>query len=110
MSAVLSSRPAPSPAPPTTRKQPAALPMPFEPAFRSAGEIVGRPDLSDEAVLAAVAERLGFENRDPKQARVVLDAALAGKQIAVNFLRSLALPMPEASLAMPEQPLLTREA
>ncbi|KAB0679631.1 hypothetical protein [Aureimonas leprariae] len=80
--------------------------MPSAPVYKSAGEIVGRRDLADEVVLKAVAERLQFEKRDAGQARVVLDAALAGKQIAVNFVRSLALPMPSAPLEMPVQPLL----
>lgn len=80
--------------------------MPSAPIYASAGEILGRRDLSDEAILAAVAERLAFEKRDPSQAKVVLSAALQGKQIAVNFVRSLALPMPQAPLEMPIQPLL----
>lgn len=86
--------------------QPQPKTMPSAPVYESAGEIVGRRDLADDAVLRAVAERLAFERRDPRQAKVVLDAALAGKQIAVNFVRSLALPMPSAPLEMPVQPLL----
>jgi hypothetical protein len=91
------------------RTPPAAAPMHPTPTHRSAGQIVGRPDLSDAAVLGAIAERLGFEGRDPCQAKVVLDAALAGKASAVDFVRSLVLPMPDAPLAMPEQPLLARK-
>lgn len=80
--------------------------MPASPVHETAGGIVGRQDLSDDAILKAVAERLAFEGRDPKQARIVLDAALQGKKIAVNFVRSLALPMPSAPLDMPIQALL----
>jgi hypothetical protein len=97
-------RSAAPPAPFQDRPRPTT--MPSAPVYQSAGEIVGRRDLSDDAVLRAVAERLAFERRDPAQAKVVLDAALAGKAIAVNFVRSLALPMPSAPLEMPVQPLL----
>ncbi len=83
--------------------------MPSPKIHPCAGAIVGRRDLSDEVVLRAIAERLAFERRDAAQARVVLDAALADKQIAVNFVRSLALPMPAAPLAMPVQPLLAEK-
>lgn len=80
--------------------------MPSAKIFQTAGEIVGRRDLSDEIILKAVADRLAFEGRDARQAQIVLNAALAGKQIAVNFVRSLALPMPAAPLEMPIQALL----
>ncbi|GGE17188.1 hypothetical protein GCM10011390_40370 [Aureimonas endophytica] len=92
-----------------SRNTPKAHPtsaMPSPKIYESAGEIVGRRDLSDDVMLKAVAERLAFERRDPRQARTVLNAALAGKHIAVNFVRSLALPMPSAPLDMPIQALL----
>lgn len=87
-------------------KRASAPEMPSARIYQSAGEIVGRRDLSDDVLLKAIAERMVFERRDPKQARTVLNAALAGKQIAVNFVRSLALPMPSAPLEMPVQALL----
>lgn len=88
------------------QKRRCAPEMPSAKIHRSAGEIVGRRDLSDDVVLKAVAERLAFERRDPRQAKIVLDAALAGRHIAVEFVRSLVLPMPSAPLDMPIQALL----
>ncbi|KQT64104.1 hypothetical protein ASG54_00870 [Aureimonas sp. Leaf460] len=70
------------------------------------GLLVGRPDLSDEAVLQAIAERMSFEGRDASKAKAVLDAALAGRPVACAFLRRLVLPPPQSSLQMPIQSIL----
>lgn len=87
--------------------QPAAhshglAPIPDTPA----GVLVGRPDLSDAQVLAAIAERLAFEGRTGPEPAVVLLAARIGKRKALTFLRKLVLPPPSARLEMPEQPIL----
>jgi hypothetical protein len=82
-------------------------PEPRKPAqARTPGMLVGRPGLSDGAVLAAIAERLAFEGRDPAHAPGVLKAALAGKPLALALLRKLVLPPPQAALSMPIQEIL----
>lgn len=89
-----------------SRAMPASRPV----VLRTAGMLMRRPDLSDEAILAAIAERLRFEGRDPAHAAGVLKAALAGRKVAVAFLRKLVLPAPQAALQMPIQPLLRERA
>lgn len=71
----------------------------------SAGVLVGRPDLSDEEVHAAILERLAFEGRTSPEPEVVLEAARLRKRKALAFLRKLVLPAPRGSLDMPPQPL-----
>ena len=73
---------------------------------RPSGALLGRPDLSDEALLAAIAERLVFEGRDPSHAPGVLKAAIAGKPLALAMLRKLVLPAPQSALVMPIQSIL----
>jgi hypothetical protein len=72
----------------------------------TAGMLVNRPDLSEEAVLAAIAERLVFEGRDPAYAAGVLKAALGGKPLALKLLRKLVVPAPQSALTMPIQAIL----
>lgn len=74
------------------------------------GLLVGRPDLSDETILQAIAERMTFEGRDASKARAVLDAALAGRPVACAFMRRLVLPPPQSSLQMPIQSILREPA
>lgn len=74
--------------------------------IRTPGMLVGRPDLSDEAVLTAIAERLTFEGRDPAHAPGVLKAAIANKPLALALLRKLVLPPPQSALVMPTQAIL----
>ena len=83
-------------------------PLPRQPVRspRTSGMLLGRPDLSDEAVLAAIAERLVFEGRDPSHAPGVLKAAIAGKPLALAMLRKLVLPAPQSALVMPIQSIL----
>lgn len=73
---------------------------------RPVGAIVGRPDLSDEDVLAAIAERLAFDGRTGPEPQVVIEAARLGKRKALTFLRKLVLPPPRSRLEMPVQPIL----
>ena len=84
---------------PPTARQPAG-------PVRTFGMLVGRADLSDEAVLTALGERLSFEGRDPAHAPGVLKAALAGKPLALTLLRKLVLPPPQSALTMPVQQIL----
>lgn len=77
---------------------------------RTPGLLVGRPDLSDDMVLAAIAERMSFEGRDASKAKAVLDAALAGRPVACVFMRRLVLPPPQSSLQMPIQSILREPA
>jgi hypothetical protein len=70
------------------------------------GLLVGRADLSQEAVLKAIAERMTFEGRDASKAPAVLNAAMAGRPVACAFLRRLVLPPPQSSLQMPIQSIL----
>jgi len=86
--------------------QPVVLPSAMAPKPRSPGQLVGRPDLTDTAVLAAIAERLTFEGRDPAHAPGVLKAAIAGKPLALALLRKLVLPPPQSALSMPVQAIL----
>ncbi|MBC8130680.1 MAG: hypothetical protein H7Y08_10220 [Rhizobiaceae bacterium] len=72
----------------------------------TAGKLVRRPDLSDADVLAAIAERLAFEGRDPAHAPGVLKAGLEGRHVAKAFLRKLVLPAPRSNLQMPIQSIL----
>ncbi|MFD2238712.1 hypothetical protein [Aureimonas populi] len=78
----------------------AAEPLP------SAGALVGRPDLSDEEVKAAILERLAFDGRTGPEPEIVLEAARLRKRKALTFLRKLLLPPPRAGLDMPVQPIL----
>jgi len=71
-----------------------------------AGILVGRPDLSEDEVRAAIVERLAFEKRHGPEPEVVLLAARLGKRKALAFLRKLVLPPPRGRLDMPEQPIL----
>ena len=77
-------------------------PLPKVPA----GVLVGRPDLSEDEVRRAIAERLAFEGRSGPEPDVVLLAARIGKRKALAFLRKLVLPPPQGSLDMPERPIL----
>ena len=72
----------------------------------SAGTLVNRPDLSEKAVIAAIAERLAFEGRDPAYAAGVLRAAFGGKPLALKLMRKLVLPPPQSALTMPVQAIL----
>ena len=78
------------------------MPLPKVPA----GVLVGRPDLSEDEVRRAIAERLAFEGRSGPEPDVVLLAARIGKRKALAFLRKLVLPPPQGSLDMPERPIL----
>ncbi|WP_246160083.1 hypothetical protein [Aureimonas fodinaquatilis] len=71
-----------------------------------AGELVGRPDLTEQQVLQAIAERLAFEGRHGPEPAVVLLAARIGKRKALAFLRKLVLPPRVATLEMPERPIM----
>lgn len=73
---------------------------------RPVGALVGRPDLSEEDVLAAIAERLAFDGRTGPEPQVVIEAARLGKRKALAFLRKLVLPPPRSRLEMPVQPIL----
>ena len=76
----------------------------------TAGMLIARPDLSDEAVVAAIAERMTFEGRDASKAGVILKAALAGRPVAAAFVRRLVLPAPKSPLSMPIQSILRNPA
>jgi hypothetical protein len=82
--------------------------QPMERPFdtRPVGHLVGRPDLSEETVLKAIAERLAFDGRTGPEPQVVIEAARLGKRKALAFLRKLVLPPPRGSLTMPVQPIL----
>lgn len=73
---------------------------------RPAGMLVDRPDLSEEDLLTAIAERLVFEGRTGPEPQVVIEAARLGKRKALAFLRKLLLPPPRAPLSMPVRPIL----
>ncbi len=73
---------------------------------RPVGFLVNRPDLSEEEVLAAIAERLAFDGRTGPEPQVVIEAARLGKRKALAFLRKLVLPPPRVPLAMPVVPIL----
>lgn len=79
-------------------------------APQTPGMLVRRPDLSDEAVMDTIAQRLRFEGRDPAQAPGVLKAAMEGRHAAKAFLRKLVLPAPQSSLQMPIQSILREKA
>lgn len=85
-----------------------ALPGEAERFFdsRPVGYLVGRPDLSEEEVLSAIAERLAFDGRTGPEPQVVIEAARLGKRKALAFLRKLVLPQPRSPLAMPVRPIL----
>ncbi|WP_156386732.1 hypothetical protein [Aureimonas sp. Leaf454] len=70
------------------------------------GLLVGRPDLSEDAVLGAIVDRMVFEGRDASKAKAVLNAAMAGRPVARAFLRRLVLPLPHSPLQMPIQSIL----
>jgi hypothetical protein len=95
-----------------TAASPVAPEMPMaaspvrKPGGRSAGMLVRRPDLGNDEVLAAIAERLRFEGREPQHAAGVLKAALEGRPVALAFLRRLVLPSPRVPLSMPIQAIL----
>lgn len=97
----------PSPLAPSA-PDPDAPSLPAERPFdtRPVGDLVGRPDLSEETVLKAIAERLAFDGRTGPEPQVVIEAARLGKRKALAFLRKLVLPPPRGSLAMPVQPIL----
>lgn len=76
------------------------------PATTPAGVLVGRPDLSEEEVCAAIRERLAFDGRTGPDPAVVLEAARLGKRKALTFLQKLVLPPPRVSLDMPIQAIL----
>ena len=65
-----------------------------------------RPDLSDDVIVAAIAERLAFEDRDPRMALSVLKSAVSGRPAARALLRRLVLPAPQSALQMPVQQIL----
>ncbi|WP_136625110.1 hypothetical protein [Aureimonas flava] len=73
---------------------------------RPAGMLVDRPDLSEDDLLAAIAERLVFEGRTGPEPQVVIEAARLGKRKALAFLRKLLLPPPRSPLSMPVRPIL----
>lgn len=73
---------------------------------RPTGELVGRPDLSEAAILEAIAARLAFDGRTGPEPQVVIEAARLGKRKALAFLRKLVLPPPRAPLDMPVRPIL----
>ncbi len=73
---------------------------------RPAGMLVDRPDLTEEDLLTAIAERLVFEGRTGPEPQVVIEAARLGKRKALAFLRKLLLPPPRAPLSMPMRPIL----
>lgn len=85
-------------------RRPAAAPA------KTAGMLLRRPDLSDEAVIAAIAERLAFEGRDPRMAASALRYAMDGRPAARALLRRLVLPAPQSALAMPTQSILRDKA
>ncbi len=70
------------------------------------GALIGRPDLDDRTVRAAVVERLAADGREGIDPDIVLDAARLGKRKALAFLRKLVLPPPAAALDMPVRPIL----
>lgn len=94
----------PSTAPRQAAARRPAAPSPVKAV--TAGMMLRRPDLSDEAVIAAIAERLRFEDRDPHMAAAVLKWALAGRPAAKALLRRLVLPAPQSPLQMPVQAIL----
>ena len=67
------------------------------------GAIIGRADLSDDVVIDAVKDRLTASNRSDDEARAILNAALAGDQDAMSFVRTIKVPAPTVRLAMPTQ-------
>ena len=77
-----------------------------QPAQRRSGTLVGRPDLGNDEMLVAIAERLRFEGREVSQAAGVLKAALDGRPVALALLRRLVLPAPRSALSMPIQAIL----
>lgn len=72
----------------------------------SGGMLLGRPDLSDDAVIEAIKDRLAFEGRDRSEAEGVLAMARAGDSRARKLLRGLVLPARQARLTMPTQIIL----
>ncbi|WP_157944684.1 hypothetical protein [Mangrovicella endophytica] len=67
------------------------------------GMIVGRPDLSDDVVIEAIAMQLAVRGRSPDGAARVLERAKGGDAAALKFMRTLVLPPPQARLSMPLQ-------
>lgn len=72
----------------------------------SLGLLLGRPDLSDDAIREAVAKRLAADGRHSPDPEIVLEAARLRKRKAVTFLRQLVLPPPQGPLDMPVRPIL----
>lgn len=70
------------------------------------GQLIGRADLDDDAIRAAVAERLAMDGRKSPDPEIVLEAARLRKRKAVAFLRQLVLPPPIGPLEMPVRPIL----
>ncbi|MCW4115939.1 hypothetical protein NPA31_013315 [Aurantimonas sp. MSK8Z-1] len=90
--------------PTSMRKATRSMPASFDDQdLPTAGMLVGRPELDDEAVLAALADRLAFDRRNPADAQAVLRLARAGNGAARAMLRRLVLPAPKSRLAMPQQ-------
>ncbi len=93
---------------PDGRAPASATAAPHERFFdaRPAGMLVDRPDLTEEDLLTAIAERLAFDGRTGPEPQVVIEAARLGKRKALAFLRKLLLPPPRAPLTMPVRPIL----
>ncbi|MBO0661771.1 hypothetical protein LQ948_04230 [Jiella sp. MQZ9-1] len=67
--------------------------------------MIGRADLSDDALVDALKARLASCNRSVDDAECVLEAAMAGDAEAISLLRSAPVPAPSVKLAMPIQSL-----
>lgn len=71
----------------------------------NAGVLVGRPDLSDDVLVEAVAARLASLGRSREEAADVVCAAHAKDGDALAILSTIAVPPPVSRLAMPVQTL-----
>lgn len=100
------SAPSTPPAPVQAIGQAPAKPREHEYDTRPAGMLVGRPDLTEDDLIAAIAERLAFDGRHGPEPHVVIEAARLGKRKALAFLRKLVLPPPRSQLSMPVRPIL----
>jgi hypothetical protein len=72
----------------------------------SIGAWVERPDLAEETVATAIADRLAFEGKNPEGARMMLKKARSGEKAALLYLKGLLLPPPASPLRMPTQQLV----